>query len=248
MIRVTRRATIALGGLAALQALQLACGSTTGRRLMLETRIRASALHFATALGYQISLDRAVIAIAELRYLQDPASDAVYADDSVAGAARLLGPAVAHAHPGHEGAVALGEMLRPQSVDLAEGELMLDVGPAFSGAVGTAKVGFGDGWCIWLEGRATRDGATHAFRARAGAGELMSDHAAPEIYDCPFAGELLADGVVTLTMHVDRWLDDVDLALVPHGGDLDPVVPGTHDAFVTAVRDPSTYSFDFTPG
>lgn len=228
--------------------------STGGQRIVLGCRVLAEALEFSNSYGATLSLERVLVSIGPLRYLE-----------GLPIARRsLFGVRLAHAHPGHylAGGV-LGEMLSPTSVELVQGETLLPSGPGVTGAAHSAQFSFqapvtgpyaeelGDN-VVLIRGIARTDDTTTAFEAAALLEDVVDASGAPWISGCELhGGPIRADGLVTLTLRPSVWLDQVDFAALPASA------PGEHPPFVRAgtaqrafargLKKAAAYRFTYTP-
>ncbi|MDQ2644509.1 MAG: hypothetical protein M3020_11875 [Myxococcota bacterium] len=260
--RVSRRAFTALGGGIALALGQLALGAaqtacsgsdSTGRkRVELVTRVRADTLAFTNAFDWAIALDRALLSLGPLRYLEGA---------PVASRASF-GIRAAHAHPGHyvEGGT-LGEMLEPTTVDLTAGVTEVFRGPGVTGQALSARFAFQDPPAgelagelsprlVLVEGSATSGPASLRFRASAGLADIVDPDGNPFVTGCTFEdGDIVSDGSVLVTVSPALWLDQVDFSLLERSGDdaveLDASgIP--HKAFARGLKKGAAYSFRYS--
>jgi hypothetical protein len=255
-------ATLAWGGPLWL-ALLTACGdgaeTTSGRRVTLRTQIAADNLTFTNAYGYEVTLERALISIGPLRFLEG--APVATTNDRFLDA---LGVRVARAHPGHyEEGGTIGEMLETTSVDLAAGPADLPLAAGITGTALSARFTFGvppagpvagelGQHVVVVEGTAVKDGRTLPFVARAESGDVLDAAGYPEVAGCPFTnGTIEADGVVTLTVRLSVWLDQTDFALVTPSTNGKPVVldptQTPHKAFVRGLMKAEAYAFSYAP-
>jgi hypothetical protein len=118
-----------------------------------------------------------------------------------------------------------------------------------------------DGTAVRVEGVARRSTAMgedlRPFIAVAFAGDMLSQHDAPEVWGCPFEGDtaVFDDGMVTLTVWPSLWFDDVRFELheVSTAVDderiampFDPLLE-PHAAFIAGVRGHDSYVFSYAP-
>ena len=195
---------------------------TTGKRVTLELHVTGSAgarAPFTNAAGWTVTLERALVATGPMTFYDGATifSSARHRGLSFAGRA-------AFAHPGHYVAgEARGEVGAPSSVDL-RADTVVGTGSGVSGTVRSATFRFASspsgpfaadlgGSVAVLEGTATRGEASRRFRAEIAAAEVLDTKGAPAVEGCPFAEtDVEADGVVTLTVKVEAWFDQVDFA------------------------------------
>ena len=255
MSSLTRRGVL-LGGAAYLGHLGLGalagCDATTGGRIVnLRTQVQvheATLDGFTNRHGWRVELVAAQLARGRLEFYTGDAPVTALVTEALVGSA--------HAHPGHyaEGEI-LGEVLGAGVIDLLAGVSELPSGRGVSGRLGSAHLTFEptamNGNAVVVEGVATRDGDMRPFIARAAHADVTSHHDAPEVWGCPFEGdlELENDGVITLTVRPEIWLDDVRFEMhgVREDGQplaLDPLLE-PHDAFIEGVRDHEAYVFAY---
>lgn len=239
------------------------CGTTTGQRITLATRVVAGegvAEPFVNEYGWSVKLTMARLSIGEIYYFAGPPVVASLRP-------RLDWRSVfalpsAHAHPGHytEGD-ALGQMLVPVAVDLVAESALADA-EAVTGHYESARFSFesppqGDlaaemeGHVVWVEGEATKDGAVLRFRATAGEADILNADGNPFVEGCVLGPvDIEESGTITLTVHPAVWLDQVDFGAVPEdlGSDrvLLPAGEPTHKAFVRGLQKGTAYEFSYT--
>lgn len=240
-----RRGFFAGATLAVLEAAQLSlgCESTTGARVVIESRVRGDVARdeaFVTDLGFSIELARAELAIEHLVYLEGAPIAAVMG----------LVPA-AYAHPGHyaEGRV-IGEMTHPRRVDLLAGETRLGTGDGVTGQMRSAAVSFiDDEVVVALEGRASLGADTVTFEASLSAADLAStEDGLPVVRGCPVEdGEVASDGVVSLEVAVRLWLDQIDFAPLMQSAEPLMLAQGEppHNALARGAKKAASYRFTF---
>lgn len=246
----------------------LGCGdesaATTGRRVTLELRARGSAgatKPFTTTKGFRLTLTKALLATGATTYYDGATIFSGARPRRPPGLLQRLAIKSAFAHPGHyvPGA-ARGEVLTPSSIDLTQ-EAPLGSGEGTSGIVRSATFSFGappagpqaallTGNVALLEGTAEKDGVVHAFRAEVSADEVRNGKGGLDIEGCPFAEtDLQTDGVVTLTVGVEAWLDNVDFGSVPAGTTptLLPAEGLAKNQLTRGMKAATPYSFSFAP-
>lgn len=257
--RMRRRVFVAGSALASVQLGSLALGvlggcdgATTGKRIQLENRLTSDLVGggMVNAFGWTVSISDALLCIADLVYLDGAPIAWRWADALVPSA---------HAHPGHyrEGNV-LGELHQPMLVDLMAGTHVLGVTEAVTGTARSAMLGFHDpneddlhapdGSACFLAGTAEKDGVVLPFTAEAFTDELISSATKrPEVDGCVFEdGQLDADGIVTVTVQVHQWVDQIDFSLVESVGEIDlsaHEIP--HNAFVRGIKKAAAYVFSY---
>jgi hypothetical protein len=244
-----------------------ACGdgadSTTGKRVTLGARIEADSLTFTNGYAWNVKVERALVSVGPLRYLEGAVvarREPVRSD----APARWFTVGTAHAHPGHyEEGGTIGEMLLPASVDLALGPTDLAAGAGISGTALSARFSFqsppegeysaelGTSVAI-VEGVATQGAESRPFRASASLEDVL-EAGAPAVVGCQLRnGSVQSDGVVTLDVHLSIWLDQVDFALVPASTDGTKVAfaqeQNPHRAFVRGLKKAAAYTFSYAPG
>jgi hypothetical protein len=246
-------------------SLLAACGdgadSTAGKRLTLGSRVQAESLAFTNAYGWNVQVERALLSIGPLRYLEGAV---VVRRDAPRSLQRWFHVRTAHAHPGHyEEGGTVGEMLVPASVDLALGPTDLAPGPAISGTALSARFSFQSPpegehaadlgtQVVIVEGVATQGSESRPFRASAGVEDVL-EGGLPAVVGCELAnGAVQSDGVVTLDVRLSVWLDQVDFALVPASTDGSKVElsrdDNPHKAFVRGLKKAAAYAFSYAPG
>ena len=262
LLRLATSSMFALGVLVAGTG-PIACSDegsgTTGRRIALEVEIAASpgAKQFTNAKGWNVSLGKAVVSTGALYF---------YDGETLFAAAPKSRPrsfvAVAFAHPGHYvPGNAMGEMLTPSSADLLTGGA-LGRGDGVTGAVRSATFAFSapatgpmaadlGQSVIVLEGSATKGDDTRLFRAEIGPDEMKDAKGKLQIEGCPFApADMQSDGVVTVTIDLPMWLDQVEFDEVPVSEDGKPVLlaPGlAKNQLVRGAKGGLSYGFAFEP-
>lgn len=246
--------------LATLAVVGPSCGGsdeTAGQRVSLKTRLTADTTLFTNALGFAVKVDKALLSVGPLYYFDgEPvtASRGPRRGRSWPG----FGLGVAHAHPGHfiPGA-AVGQMLVPDTVDLAAGPVSLADG---SGVTGTARSGrffFGvppvgakagglGGKLVRVEGTVTKAGVSKAFVATAGVDDLKDAAGEDKVDGCVFSpGDVTGPGTVTVKIALTTWLDQVDFdkATPSDPASLDGTEAG--NAFVRGVQKALAYQFSY---
>ncbi|MET0594667.1 MAG: hypothetical protein ABW133_18345 [Polyangiaceae bacterium] len=216
---------------------------TTGRRIVLDTMMTAgpeATQPFTTSQGWTISLSKILISTGPLYYFDgavifsrlEPPSNPTYEFLE-----RYIGIRSAHAHPGHYvPGNARGEVLVGTTVDLHDGPVQLATGEGVTGLVRSATFSFGASPAgplaaelgsnvMVVEGTATRGEATRTFRAELATSDLINTKKIPAIEGCPFDTTTMEfDGVVTITVRVPYWFDQVEFDELPAGLAADPTV------------------------
>lgn len=274
LFRAVTAGALAPFALALLAPLLEACAdTTTGRRVVLHTRIELESESFTTfenALGWHVTIEHAWIATGAFGYFDGvPPIEArltsTRAHSERLALERLLGVGVAHAHPGHyQAGAALGEMTGPSSVDLLDGTSPLADGDGVTGTYRSARFSFGappvgpfadelDGHAAVVEGRAELDGeATRYFRAVADVDDLAQILAGGRIDGCQFDEVVVTgDGTVTVRVDPSSWFRLVDFAELEPGSRDAPseFAPDTQPrlAFADGLAQLSAYEFSFSP-
>ena len=270
---LTLSATFAALGLVA--TLPSACGSsdssggTSGKRIALTVKVAASpeaSAPFNNAMGWNISLSKALIATGALYYYDGAAIFSLNAPPPKSPGQRLWETFVeksAFAHPGHYiPGNAKGEYLTPFSADLKT-ETILGQGDGVSGLVRSATFSFQSpaagphaaelgNHVVVLEGTATKGAETRVFRAELDPADVVNTKNATAIEGCPFQEtDMQADGVVTITIKLTQWFDQVEFDGVPNSTDGKPVaIPATaigRNELVRGVKEGLGYSFAYAP-
>ncbi len=230
---------------------------TTGRRVALDVKIAADSKELTNAKGWKIVLGKAVVSTGPL-YFYD-------GETLFAGAAprpRFELVRSAFAHPGHYvPGNAKGELRTASSIDLLAGA-SLGAGDGVTGLVQSATFSFGAPATgplaaelgpnvVVLEGTATKDVETRPFRAEILADDVKNDKGAPQVEGCPFVrADVQGDGVVTITVKVSQWLDQVDFTDVPKSEGGTPVVMTAglaRNQLVRGMKGGLAYVFAFAP-
>lgn len=255
----------------------IGCGDegsgTTGRRIALDVKIAASpdSKQFTNAKGWNVTITKAVVSTGAF-YFYD-------GETLFAGAeprdSRGVGPRrperaprswelvkSAFAHPGHYvPGNARGEMRTPSSADLLEGGV-LGRGDGVTGPVRSATFTFGSPGAgpaaadlganvIVLEGTAAKAAETRSFRAEVLPEEVKDAKGIAQIEGCPFTpADIQSDGIVSISISVARWLDQVDFDDVPKSVDGKPVVLAdglARNQFVRGTKGAVAYTFAYAP-
>ena len=266
-------------GLTVAAALPSACSSsdesgTSGRRIALTVKVTGSPeakAPFTNAQGWTITLSKAVIATGAFYYYDGATIFSLNERFAPPPPRRspgqrlweALGERTAFAHPGHYiPGNAKGEYLTPSSADL-RAETLLGQGNGVSGTVRSATFSFGappagplagelGAHVVVLEGSATKGAETRVFRAEIDASEVHNTKNVPTVEGCPFVeADMQKDGVVTVTVQIAQWFDQVELDAVPASADgrpaLLPVGAIGHNALVRGMKEGLSYSFSYAP-
>jgi hypothetical protein len=196
-----------------------------GERVVLDVRIAPAdvARSFRTTTGWDVVLTRAELVTGPIYFYEAVPSLS-------RGRSPWLGIRSAHAHPGHEGHdEARGELLAGRRVDLLGGAFV-GRGAGLTGQVRSATLFFGGSGAdevLAIEGRATKEGATRAFRTSVTAAALGGADAPTSVENCPFGGtEIDGDGVVSIVVGLEGWLDPIDFAEGLEGAQKERLVRG----------------------
>lgn len=248
-----------------------ACGAdeAAGRRVALSTRLEAvaGAESFTTAVGWDVTLSRALISTGPFYYF-DGAPPVVQSSRQRArerwGTVRAaLGLRDAWAHPGHYHAGdALGQMLQPWSVDLLAGAADLPAGDGVTGPYRSASFSFTappegpiaadlNGHAVIVEGTASREGTPPLrFVATADLVDIERSAANGYVDGCRFDElDVSGDGRVTVQVTPKIWFDLVDFSeLVPVGDEPVAFPPDSQPkiAFALGLAQLSAYAFSFS--
>ena len=217
--------------------------TTTGKRIALDTKITTdppATQSFANSQGWSISLRKATISVGPLYYFDGATIFSYAAPKRKTPWDRIeefLGIGVAYAHPGHYiPGNAKGQMLSPTSVDLVSGAVALPVGDGVSGIVRSATFSYnvpptgpqasalGSHLAV-LEGTATKGSDSRVFRAEIDDADVRNTENAIAVEGCPFTEtDMEGDGVVTLTIKLPLWFDQVEFDSIPASTDGNPVL------------------------
>lgn len=238
----------------------IGCGDegsgTTGRRIALDVKITASpeSRQFTNAQGWSVSVTKAAIATGAF-YFYD--GETLFANRPPFAFVRS-----AFAHPGHYvPGNAKGEMLTASSADLLAGGV-LGRGDGVSGYARSATFAFGSPGAgpmaaelganvAVIEGSATKGAETRSFRVELLPADVKDTKGTTQIEGCPFAAaDMQSDGVVTLTVKLQMWLEQVAFDDVPVSTDGKPVLLGAGLARNQLVRGSKAglaYVFSYSP-
>jgi len=221
-------------------------GTTTGKRIRLDVKVAGSAeakQPFTTAQGWNVALTKVVVSTGAL-YFYDGAT--IFSFNAPRGLPRKKSPGEklhdlfavksAFAHPGHYvPGNAKGELLAPSSVDLRS-ETIIGTGDGVSGITRSATFSFqsppsgplagelGSHVAV-LEGTATKGAESRVFRAEVDDADVFNTNNRPQIEGCPFAdADMQSDGIVTVTVKISLWFDQVDFDTAPKSSDGKPVL------------------------
>ncbi len=266
-LRMTRRALVISGGVFVLGGGRLLAGlalpgcgedSTGGKRVTLRNQVTTDLgtdATFTNAMGWTITLTKALLSIGRLAYFEGT--------PVTGGLRKLLAIPQAHAHPGHyQSGDLIGEMAEPDSVDLLAGMTELATGTGVTGTVRSARYSFhspptgaqaselGDNVVV-IEGRALSGSDELLFRATAKAQDVLDSDGLPEVTGCVFeTADVQSDGLITLTVNPNIWLDQSDFGSVTPSTDgsrveLEPE-QGAHKAFVRGLVKAAAYGFSYS--
>jgi hypothetical protein len=276
--RIARRRALAAGGgvLASVAGLGLAAGlqacssgseSTTGKRVVLHTRVQMNEVarsEFTTAVGWNVMLTKAAVSAGPFYYF-DGAPPLVLRDrhNSWQYAARVLGLGTAHAHPGHyQAGNAMGEMREASSLDLFGGAAEFPDGEGVTGTYRSARFTFSepsgpakkqlDGHVAVAEGVARKEGEpVRYFRAFADLSTIEYSVASGQVEGCELTEvDVEGDGTITVNINPKIWFDLVDFTDAEEGSETEPadLPEGSQPqiAFVLGVTQLSAYKFSYS--
>jgi hypothetical protein len=278
MKRVARRSALAAGGgvLLSIVGLGLAVGlqacssdseSTTGKRVVLHTRVEVNDValsEFTTAVGWNVTLTKAAVSAGPFYYF-DGTPPLVLRDrqNSWQYAARVLGLGTAHAHPGHyQAGNAMGEMRESSSLDLFGGAADFPDGEGVTGTYRSARFTFSepsgpakkqlDGHVAVAVGVASKEGEpARYFRAFADLSTIEYSVAYGQIEGCELTEvDVEGDGTITVNVNPKIWFDLVDFSDAEEASEDAPadLPEGSQPqiAFVLGVTQLSAYKFSFS--
>ena len=220
-----------------------ACGTTdntAGKRVALQTVALADpaelSTSFTTAVGWNVHLDEAAVALGSLYYFDgEPAFvQAAPSKRSLGERLASLFIGTAYAHPGHYVAGnALGQMLEPGSVDLFAAQTTLGTGDGVTGTYRSARFAFAEsasgsaakqlsGHIAVASGTAVKaiapDSDPIHFSVFADYADVAKSVSKGEVDGCVFeTADVRDDGTVTLTFEPKVWFDLVDFSKVDPG-------------------------------
>jgi hypothetical protein len=271
LVRVGALTVLTSAGALALALSIEACsaGDTSGDRILLQTRLEVApnAQSFTTAVGWDVTLSRAMISTGPMYYF-DGAPPLVRLPPP---AGRRWGPALgvlgisqALAHPGHyKAGEALGQMLQPWSIDLFAGGVDLPVGDGITGVYRSASFSFTappegpmadalSGHAAIAEGIAVREGSEPLhFIASAGLADIERSAANGYVDGCEFQElDIEQPGRVTVLVNPKIWFDLVDFSELAPNADASAVeFPADSQpkiAFALGLAQLSAYKFSFS--
>lgn len=259
---------LSLGALGVLPQACSASESTTGKRIALTMRVASSDAKgpFTNAAGWNVTLTKAYVATGAFYYFDGATIFSKNAPKPKSPGQRLedvFGIKTAFAHPGHyEPGSARGQILTPTSVDL-KAESAVGAGEGISGVVRSATFSFQapaagpfaaelGSHVVVLEGTAVKGADSRVFRAEVDAADVTNTKGATQIEGCPFAEtDMQSDGVVTLTIKVELWFDQVDFTSVPASADGKPVLLAKdqlpRNQLVRGMKAGTGYTFAYAP-
>jgi len=244
-------------------------GGTTGKRISLGVKVVGSPeakAPFNNSQGWSITLSKALIATGALYYYDGATIFSLNNPPPKSRGQQLWEALVeksAFAHPGHYiPGNAKGEYLTPSSADLRT-ETVLGQGDGVSGpvrsatfsfqspAVGTFAAELGS-HVVVLEGTATKGAETRVFRAELDPADVVNTKNATAVEGCPFTeADMQADGMVTVTIKIAQWFDQVEFDAIPSSTDGKPVaIPASaigRNELVRGVKEGLGYSFSYVP-
>lgn len=244
-----------------------ACGSAEsgGDRVTLDTRLEpvSGAEHFTTALGWNVTLTRALLGTGPFYYFDGAPPIVRLLRRQLPAVGAALGLRPAFAHPGHyKAGEALGQMLQPWSVDLLAGGGDLPAGDGVTGLYRSASFSLTSppegpvatdlsGHAAIVEGVAERDGVEpRHFLATADLADVERSAANGYIDGCVFDElDIESNGRVTVQVTPKVWFDLVDFSeLMPASNDDAvefPVDSQPKIAFALGLAQLSAYHFSF---
>lgn len=258
---------VALGLATSLQACSSDTEATTGKRVVLHTRVQMNELAtktFTTEQGWNITLTAAAVSAGPFYYF-DGTPPLVLGErhDTWHYASRVLGLGTAHAHPGHyQAGNAMGEMREASSLDLLGGAVDFPDGEGITGtyrsarftfapASGPAKKLLGAHVAV-AEGIAEKDGEEpRYFRAYADLETIEYSVAEAKIEGCELTEvDVEGDGTISVTVNPKIWFDFLDFTDAEAGSADAPVefAEGSAQqiAFVLGVTQLSAYKFSYS--
>ncbi len=259
---LSRRVVLVSGGSALAYAGSLAVGlgcsvETGGGRATLSTRVKpVSKEPFTNAYHWTVRLQHAYLSIGSLTYFE---GDAL----GFRRLFRALATPTAHAHPGHyQAGGVVAEMLDAQSVDLTSGITELGASRGILETARSARLTFAappappfarelDGAVVRVSGQAESGDTRVHFSSSIFATDLDAASERPDVEGCPFSnGALEETGVVTLSVDLELWFDQVDFADVAPGTSEEPtelVSDGrARRALVRGITKAAAYQLTFT--
>jgi hypothetical protein len=239
--------------------------TTGGQRIVLATRVKPAATiadEFTSGTQWTVKLDSARLAIGGLYYFDG--KPALALNDRRTPRQRLSNFFIgtAHAHPQHYVAGnALGEMVKPSSVDLFREANLVD-GSGVTGTFRSGRIVLPDevvgpaaadlaGHIATASGVATKAERTVFFNISADLTDIKETSPKAEIDGCVFDEvEVVGDGTVTLTVTPQVWFNLVDFSDIASGSASSPteIVRGdvAHKAFSLGVAQLTAYHFEYT--
>jgi hypothetical protein len=234
--------------------------STTGKRVTYTLGAASPDAKdgFTNALGWQVTLDTAVVAVGPTYFFD---GESLFGADN-----RTWNPfaiSIAHAHPGHyQEGNAMGQVLQGAAIDLKNPDLA-QPGDGVSGNYRSARFTFQKGVAgtaaaalganvIVLAGTATKAAETRSFRFELDEVDVGDEVGKPIVEGCAFTPEptdVESNGKVTVAFAVHTWMDQVDFSLLPTGPVTGPVDKTTlpFRAVSRGVKEAATYTYAFKP-
>lgn len=265
-----RGTALALTFVASLAALGCGSNDTSGKRLTHAVRFETAPealVPFVTPLGWEVSLEQALMATGPLYLFSGP--------PAFARAGRQPNPRGApwharfwikhaFAHPGHDvRGEARGQLLDPFSVDLLAGPTMYPALEGVTGAVASAAFSFSaptagpaapalGGATVAVRGRARRGERQVVFSVAVPLAEIEARAAQALVQGCTFDATQVQDpGTVVVTIRPQAWFTLVDFSDVPDGSPEAPsaLVPESTArlGFTLGLVQVGAYHFSFVP-
>jgi hypothetical protein len=260
-------AIVAISGLALVACASGAKDTTTGKRVVLATRVAGNAAlaeEFTTGTKWTVKLGSARLAIGGLYYFDGKPAFALN-ERRPTPLQRLQSFFIgtAYAHPQHYVAGnALGEMVEPSSVDLFRAAELAD-GDGVTGIYRSGRIVLPAkvtgpaakdlaGHIASASGVATKNDKTVYFTISADLADIQQTSPKAEIDGSVFEEvEVTGDGTVTLTVTPSIWFNLVDFTNVESGTEDAPtdIVLGdtAHKGFSLGVAQLTAYHFEYIP-
>jgi hypothetical protein len=255
--------------LAPLAVLLLACsgggGTTAGKRVVLHTAATADPVTktgFTTGFGWDVTLDRAAVALSALYYFDGPPPTAMWKAPGLRERLFSLFVSTAWAHPGHyQAGTALGQMIltRPVALDLfAPAIAALPDGDGVTGTYRSARFVLPSaapadpvlaGHVALAEGKASKhDGSSSQpifFRLVADYADISASINNGAVDGCVLDEvDVTDDGTITVEIRPTIWLNLVDFSKIDPGQAATPT-EARSAGFSQGVTELSAYHFSY---